>query len=424
MSKQATFGAPESVVSFRKRRSHATRYDQTLTGEGRLTFEEAVELFIQSIQAYALDYRCWAVAFSGGKDSSTVLTLLLSLIDAGRLPRPERLVVMYADTRMELPMLHASALGLLDVARQHGAEVQLVQPPLDDRFFVRMLGRGYPPPNNGFRWCVGLLKIEPMQRALRAIHAAAGGKFLTLTGMRIGESAARDQRIAIACSRNDGECSQGWYQQTTPESISDVLAPALHFRVCHVADWLGLFAPAEGYPTLPVLDAYGAGIGDQEALAARTGCIRCPVAGHDTTLDRVIKTPQWAYLAPFTRLWEVYEELSSARSRLKKQGERLKDGRLGKRPMREGPLTMEARRWGLAQVLDIQAEVNAGARSAGRPDVQILTDEEVKRIEELIDANTWPELWDGTEVRASALVDVVLAEGVAQPILFALENDL
>jgi DNA sulfur modification protein DndC len=390
----------------------------------RLTLADSIDLFRSSILAHALDYRCWAVAFSGGKDSSTVLTLLLHLIETGALPRPERLVILYADTRMELPMLHTAALGLLEMAKARGCEVQLVQPPLDDRFFVRMLGRGYPPPNNGFRWCVGLLKIEPMQRALLAIRDAAGGKFLTLTGMRIGESAARDQRIALACSKNDGECSQGWFQQTTPETVADVLAPALHFRVCHVGDWLMFDAPALGFPTLPVIEAYGAGIGDTEKLSARTGCIRCPVAGHDTTLDRVIKTPAWSYLAPFTRLWDIYGQLSSPQSRLRKQGERLKDGRMGKRPMRLGPLTMEARRWGVAQVLDIQAQVNAAAAAEGRPAVHILTEEEVQRIEELIAANTWPELWEGTEVRGDQLVDVVLAEGIVQPLLFALESDL
>jgi DNA sulfur modification protein DndC len=300
----------------------------------------------------------------------------------------------------------------------------VVQPPLDDRFFVRMLGRGYPPPNNGFRWCVGLLKIEPMQAALRAIHQQAGGKFLTLTGMRVGESAARDQRIALACNKNDGECSQGWFQQTTPTGIADVLAPILHFRVCHVGDWLMFHAPSLGFPTLPVIEAYGAGVGDTEQLAARTGCIRCPVAGHDTTLDRVIKTERWTYLAPFTRLWAVYSELSSPRRRLRKQGERLKSGKLGKRPMRAGPLTMEARRWGVAQVLAIQEEVHATARALGRPEVVILAPEEVARIEELWAANTWPELWDGSEVRGDALVDLVLAEGIVQPILFALEGDV
>lgn len=381
----------------------------------RLTLEGAIDLTRQSLVSYGSGYRRWAIAFSGGKDSTTVLTLLLDLIKRGELAAPERLTVLYADTRMELPMLHAAAVDLLDVAREHGADVRIVQPELDDRFFVRMLGKGYPPPHNGFRWCVGLLKIDPMQRALSAIRDETGDKFLTLTGMRIGESAARDQRIALACSRNDGECSQGWFQQTTPASVADVLAPILHWRVCHVGDWLMFHAPARGYPTLPVVEAYGAAMGDTEALAARTGCIRCPVAGHDTTLDRVIKTPAWDYLTPFTRLWDVYDRLSSPVSRLRKQGERLKGGAMAKRPMRYGPLTMDARRWGMAQVKAIQDEVNAQARAQGRPEVVLLAPEEERRILELIDLNTWPELWDGTEARGDALLDVVLAEGVVQP---------
>lgn len=386
----------------------------------RLTLQDSVALTAQSLTAYGSTYKHWAIAFSGGKDSTTVLTLVLHLLDQGALPRPETLTVLYADTLLELPMLHHAALSLLEVARAHGCQVHVVQPPLDDRFFVRMLGKGYPPPHNGFRWCVGLLKLNPMQQALAAIRELSGEKYLTLTGMRLGESAARDQRIALACSSHDGECSQGWFQKTTPASVSDVLAPILHWRVCHVGDWLMFDAPRHGFPTMPVVEAYGAGIGDTESLAARTGCIRCPVAGHDTTLDRVVKTPAWSYLAPFTRLWEVYAELSSARSRLRQQGERLKSGAMAKNPMRLGPLTMQARRWGLAQVLEIQEEVNRGAREQGRPEVTILAAEEVARIEALIAAGTWPERWDGSEVRGDALVPVWIAEDIVQPPLLAL----
>ncbi len=36
-----------------------------------------------------------------------------------------------------------------------------------------------------------------------------GENFLMLTGVRIGESAARDQRIALSCTKDGGECGQG-----------------------------------------------------------------------------------------------------------------------------------------------------------------------------------------------------------------------
>jgi DNA sulfur modification protein DndC len=393
--------------------------------DSALTLQEAIELVISSILAYALEYRHWAIAFSGGKDSSTVLALILHLIEAGRIPRPDSLTVLYADTRMELPMLHASAQTLLEEARARGCRIITVIPPLEDRFFVRMLGKGYPPPHNGFRWCVGLLKIKPMQAALHAIYELCGKeKFLTLTGMRVGESAVRDRRFLTACSKNDGECSQGWYQKTTPASISDVLAPVLHMRVCHVADILGFEAPEWGFTTLPVLRAYGADAGDSESLAARTGCIRCPVAGHDTTLDRVIKFPEWAYLTPFSDLLRVYTRLSSSHSRLRKTGERKKNGDLSKRPMREGPLTMRSRLWGLAQIKAIQDEVNRVAVATGRPEVWLINQEEEEEIHRLIQANTWPDKWDGTEVEATEMVNITLSEGVVQPILFALERDM
>lgn len=390
----------------------------------RLILDDAIDLTAQSLRAYLPNYRQVALAFSGGKDSTTALTVLLRLIARGDVPTPERLVVLYANTRLELPMLYAAAQGNLDAAAKRGCEVRIVEPPLDDRFFVRMLGRGYPPPHNGMRWCTGLLKGEPMNRALTDIRAESGEKFLVLTGMRIGESAVRDQRIALACSKADGECGQGWFQSTTPASVADVLAPILHWRVCHIADYLSFEAPGDGFPTIPVLEAYGAGIGDSEALKARTGCIRCPVAGHDTTLDRVVRTDAWSYLAPFQRLWDIYGELSKPRNRLKKNGERNKDGRLSARPNRGGPLLFDARRWGLTAIKQLQDEVNTQARTQGRPEVVLIDAAEEVRILELIDAETWPEKWSGDDLRGDALVDVVVADGVIQPVMFTLESDL
>jgi DNA sulfur modification protein DndC len=58
---------------------------------------------------------------------------------------------------------------------------------------------------------------------------------------------------------------------------------------------------------------------------------------------------------------------------------------------------MEARRYGLSVVLCIQDEINAAAREQGRPLVDLINEEEYARILALIDANTWPYRWDGTE---------------------------
>lgn len=57
----------------------------------RMVHEEAVELTLQSLRAYWPKHQHIAVAWSGGKDSTATLTLLIHLIDAGELPRPDRL---------------------------------------------------------------------------------------------------------------------------------------------------------------------------------------------------------------------------------------------------------------------------------------------------------------------------------------------
>lgn len=415
----------------------------------RLTINEAIELTIQSLTHYMTRYPLVSVAFSGGKDSTVVLTLLMALIETGRVPRPQRLHVLLANTRIELPLLHLAALEMIEMVRERGYTAEVVEPPLDDRFFVRMFGVGYPPSHNGFRWCTGLLKLKPMWAALQQTRQATGDKFLTLTGMRIGESAMRDERIALACNSKDGECGQGaivaeaqerarkggdqfglydsspvsyLFTRTPAGEPSDVLSPLLHWRVCHVADWLSLEAPGYGFPTHRVLEAYGAGIGDSEPLEARTGCIACPVAGNgDPVLVKSSRMPGWEYLRPLLRLRDLYIELSKQKHRLKKNGERNKDGRLSSRPNRDGPLLFESRLWGMEQVLEIQAEVNAGARAAGRPELTLIDDEEKARILELIEAETWPQKWSSDDLRGDALVDLVVGEGLVQPILAGLK---
>ncbi len=123
---------------------------------------------------------------------------------------------------MELPPLQAAALNLLREVELRNVQTRMVLPALDDRFFVSMFGRGVPPPKNLFRWCTPQLKVEPMEAALAELRVRYGEKFLMLTGLRVGESAARDQRIALSCSKDGAECGQGWFQVKTPAAVADV----------------------------------------------------------------------------------------------------------------------------------------------------------------------------------------------------------
>lgn len=383
----------------------------------RMTMQESIELTVNSLQAYGSGYDHWAIAYSGGKDSTATVTLVTHLIESGRVNAPKSLTVLYADTRQELPPLHIGAMDMLAALQHRGIKTRVVFPKIEDRYFVYMFGRGVPPPNNNtLRWCTPQIKVEPMVNALKALRDEYGQKFLMLTGVRIGESAARDQRIALSCGRNGAECGQGWFQETTPDNVADTLAPLLHWRVCHVWDWLMLFSPSHGLPTSMVAEVYGGE--DAEELNARTGCIGCPLATKDIALDYILRMPQWAYLQPLKRLRPLYEELRKFKNRLQKDGERMKDGRLSSAPNRKGPLTMDARRYGLGVVLGVQDEINAAADRFGEKRIDLINADERAKIEELIRRNQWPNRWTGTEPRGDKLIAQTLGEGIIQSVMF------
>lgn len=393
-----------------------SKLQPTLFEGARMTLDDSLDLTAQSILAYADNYRHWAVAFSGGKDSSATVTVIAHLIKTGRIPKPDSLTVLYGDTRMELPPLQISAIEIMKSLQGEGINAKIVLPAMDDRFMVYMLGRGVPPPSNTFRWCTPQLKIEPMQEELKAIRESRGEKFLMMTGVRLGESAARDARIALSCGKNGAECGQGWYQTSTPESVADTLAPLLHWRVCHVWDWLRFFAPDYGYPTAQIAEAYG---GDEaEEVNARTGCVGCNLASRDNALERLIKMPQWAYLTPLLRLRQLYATLKRPQNRHRKDGsERTQAGAMVTNPMRLGPLTLEARLWGLQEVLDIQGDINTQAILQHRPEYWLIDGREEERIRELIALKTYPRKWSGNDVLGDVWMDEVMGEGVIQPLI-------
>jgi DNA sulfur modification protein DndC len=398
-------------------------------GSQRLVYDDAVDLTLQSLLAYGPQHEHWAVAWSGGKDSSATLTLLVHLIEVGRLPRPKTLSVFYADTRQELPPLAAAATEVMEGLKRRGnwIRTEIVRAPLDKRFLVYILGRGVPPPNNNtLRWCTRQIKVDPMAAAVeRALATVPGNEqVLMITGVRQGESAIRDRRIEMSCGKDGAECGQGWYQKILPEAKGirgriATLAPLLHWRVCNVWDWLKIYAPMPeygGWATKVIADAYG---GDEaEEINARTGCIGCPLASQEKALETILLNPAWSYLSPLLGLKTLYRELREPKHRLRKAGaEILKDGSMAKNPQRMGPLTFEARLMGLARVLEIQATCNEAADRLGRPCIDILNAEEEARICELIDLGTWPDGWDGDEPTADTPLDLVFPDGSIQPLM-------
>ena len=204
-------------------------------------------------------YKHWAIAFSGGKDSSATVTLVVDLIENGKIPRPDSLTVLYADTRQELPPLHNAAMALMENLRERGFDTRVVLPQMESPLLRLHAGaRGCRRRQNTFRWCTPKLKVMSMERELDALRQERGEKFF---------DAYRGPhwRIGSARSADCHELYQGW-RRVRPGLVSAdffqcggqiPLAPLLHWRVCHVWDWLVQADVELGFPTFDIAEVYG-----------------------------------------------------------------------------------------------------------------------------------------------------------------------
>jgi len=149
--------------------------------------------------------RPWIIGFSGGKDSTVLLTLVWeALLRIRALPNPFQLrrpiYVVCNDTMVENPIITEYVFDVLKKIEKAAKEqdlpiiVKTTTPRLEDSFWVNVLGKGYPVPNNVFRFCTEKLKIKPTsQFIIEQINE--NGEAIVLIGTRIDESATRAKSI-------------------------------------------------------------------------------------------------------------------------------------------------------------------------------------------------------------------------------------
>jgi len=302
------------------------------------------------VSAYDADSEPWVVGYSGGKDSTAVVKMIFqSLL---RIPEPHKPVtVIYCDTGVEIPLASALARQALHdlhlEAQQFGLPIstRIVSPVVVDRFFVRVIGRGYPPPTDKFRWCTDRLRIDPVSKFLESENTRSATVVL---GVRDTESSTRSLTLRENATedrfwkRQRGEGDRRLFMPILDYSITDVwLANLLvdrprSLRAKQVAE---LYASASGEcPTIRY--AKGAPCGK-----ARFGCWTCTVAKKGVTLRNLISSGH-KNLEPMLRyrLW-----LESSRSNPRYRRSRRRNGASG-----PGPMTLPWRRMALAKLLRVQ----------------------------------------------------------------------
>ncbi|NCC26841.1 MAG: DNA phosphorothioation system sulfurtransferase DndC, partial [Gammaproteobacteria bacterium] len=163
-----------------------------------LGFRNTVAQLQEEIRVlYSADKVPWIVGYSGGKDSTATLQLIWSAL--AELPpdsRHKTVHVISTDTLVENPIVSAwvgnSIKVMRNAAREQGMpfEPRMLSPKLEDRFWVNLIGRGYPAPRPKFRWCTERLKIRPSNQFIGEIVTKNGEAILCL-GARKTESIAR-----------------------------------------------------------------------------------------------------------------------------------------------------------------------------------------------------------------------------------------
>jgi DNA sulfur modification protein DndC len=149
--------------------------------------------------------RPWIIGFSGGKDSTALLTLVWeALLQVRELPTPFQLrrpvFVVCNDTMVENPIISEYTSRVLQrieiAAKDQNLPIRVIKtiPRLEDSFWVNTIGRGYPVPNNAFRWCTDKLKIKPTSRFISE-QVDVTGEVIILLGTRSSESQARAQSM-------------------------------------------------------------------------------------------------------------------------------------------------------------------------------------------------------------------------------------
>lgn len=121
---------------------------------------------------------CCFVGYSGGKDSSAMLTLLWDAISELSLEdRTKPIHILTSEVGVETPVMTTYISRTLKKIQKSAAKQNLpfivhsVRPLMKESYWYKLLGRGMLPPtgNSRLRWCTDLLKVRPMQRKMKEI---------------------------------------------------------------------------------------------------------------------------------------------------------------------------------------------------------------------------------------------------------------
>lgn len=331
--------------------------------------------------------RPWIIGFSGGKDSTAMLQLVwLAIKQVPRELRKRDVYVICNDTLVENPIIVdyvntvLKKIEIAAVEQDIPIKVKITRPRLEDSFWVNIIGRGYPVPNNVFRWCTDKMKVKPTARFITE-QVAEDGEAIVLIGTRKSESATRARSI------KKHEIRGKRLTKHTHQANTYVYSPIRELHLEEVwyiintmtspwgADNSQLFqiymdASADDYecPTV-VTDKSHSSCGQ-----SRFGCWTCTVVKEDKSMTALVsKGLEW--LAPLLQLRASMVDnrnISLNRMSFRRNGQEAvtEDGH------NQGSYTEDYKAKLLKEVLTAQFEVQKY-----KPEVELITNQELVAIQ-------------------------------------------
>ena len=323
-----------------------------------------IELIRADIRdSYLGDDTPWVIAYSGGKDSTMTLQLVLETVAES--PR-KQVHILYADTRVEPPPVIEQATNLLskidDWARENDLPIKakIVYPTADDNFFVLVLGKGYLPPTRWFRWCTERLKVKPIKNYIRGLikeHDAC----TVLLGMRLKESQERDR----------GLNKRGYSKWMPFEGLqgATIYAPILELSIEDVWTYLLDSDPPWGADYRLLRHLYTGGNSSCSLFCGgiRFGCWVCTVVKKDRCTEGLAQIPGWDWLENFL---EYRDLMLNVRSNPENRLLRNNNGRTYL-----GPLNLKARKNLYEKLKELEKAIG----------IDILSSEDERKIFDLWD---------------------------------------
>ena len=334
----------------------------------------------------------WIIGFSGGKDSTVLLTLVWIALQrikkempyAFQLRRP--VYVVCNDTMVENPIIASyveDVLAKIETAARDQSLPIIVKktiPKLEETFWINVIGKGYPVPNNTFRWCTDKLKIKPTSNFLLE-QVDEKGEAIILLGTRYDESATRDRSI----KKYEIEGKRLSKHTNTPNAY--VYAPIKQLMLEEIWYIINVVPSPWGFDNSILFQIYAdASADDYECPTvitnkehtscgqSRFGCWTCTVVKKDKSMSALIENGQH-WMQPLLEF------------RNKMQDERNdQDKRMDKNRNNQPAVTDDGRNFGpyhpwyraelLSRLLTIQKEIQKE-----RPHVTLINNQELIAIQ-------------------------------------------